>query len=582
MSSVSSRIFLLGKSNRVACLAWLTVVAVGLGFPAGASATPKRVLFIGNSFTVRDGVDVPAAVRGCAAAGGFETPVTDYNCPGSYTLSGHYDDTTTRAKIALGGWDYVVLQEQSTTPTLAATDVYDYSYWFFVDVYCLYDLVKASNPNATIVLYETWAWKESRIISENNPLWGTNEVTMQNRISLAYHNVADQLIASGRTNVIIAHAGDAREVNRINQNLNMFMDDSHPNYIGVYLSGLTIYSAIFNASPLGNSYSGGLSAGDLAYVQTVVSRSSAKLQPPPVRVSAEAGTNQVSLSWPSVPGATSYRVKRVTSANGSYATLATVTATNYVNTNLNSYNTLFYAVSSVSSAGEGPNSPATQVFSPALPGNPLWGDTIGTPGSYNDLGDEIYYVFDNNVFTYFDGPVANGCWAGYDFGAGVSNVIKQIRYAPRILNSSRMTGGVFQAANNTNFTGAVTLATVTSTPPEGALTVLLINNPNAFRCVRYLAPNNSWGNVAEVQFLGGSYVSTAPVTLNPVIASNQLVFSWPANHIGWRLEMQANSFGVGLGTNTNWITVAGSDSTNQVSMPIAATNGSAFFRLKYP
>jgi len=567
-------------SNRLAGLAWLAVVAGGVCFPTGASATPQHVLFIGNSFTVRDGVDVPAAVRGCATGGGFETPVTDYNCPGSYTLSGHYYDSTTQAKIALGGWDYVVLQEQSTTPPLAATDYYGYSEWFFEDFANLYDLVKVSNPNATIVLYETWAWKESRIISQNNPLWGTNEVAMQNRISLAYHNVADQLIASGRTNFIIAHVGDAREVNRINQNLNMFMDDSHPNYIGVYLAGLTIYSTIFNASPSGNAYSGGLSSSDQAYVQTVVSRSSSQFQPAPVLVSADAGTNQVSLTWPSVPGATSYHVKRATAANGSYATLATVTTANYANTNLSSYNTLFYVVSSISSAGEGPDSPAAQVFSPALPGNPLWGDTLGTSGSYNDLGDEIYFAEDDNLFTYFDGPVANGCWVGYDFGAGVSNVIKQIRFAPRIQFSSRMTGGVFQAANNTNFTGAVTLATVTATPPENVLTVQLINNTNAFRCVRYLAPDNGWGNVAEVQFFGSSYVSTAPVKLNPAITNNQFVFLWPADHTGWRLEMQANSFGGGLGTN--WTTVAGSDSTNQVSVPIVATNGSAFFRLKYP
>ncbi len=205
-----------------------------------AGGAPQHVLFIGNSFTVRVGVDVPGAFRNCATAAGYEQPVTDYNCPGSYTLGQHYYDTNTQAKIAQGGWDYVVLQEQSTTSPLASTDAYGYRQVFFDDIANLYDLVKVSSPNATIVLYETWAWKETRIIASNNQLWGTNEITMQNRISLAYHNVADQLIASGRTNVVIAHAGDGRGVNRLNRNLNMFSDDSHPNGAGVYLAGLAM------------------------------------------------------------------------------------------------------------------------------------------------------------------------------------------------------------------------------------------------------------------------------------------------------------------------------------------------------
>jgi hypothetical protein len=33
---------------------------------------------------------------------------------------------------------------------------------------------------------------------------------------------------------------------------------------------------------------------------------------------------------------------------------------------------------------------------------------------------------------------------------------------------------------------------------------------------------------------------------------------------------------------TNWITVSDSAGTNQTTVPIGQTNGSVFFRLKYP
>ncbi len=52
------------------------------------------------------------------------------------------------------------------------------------------------------------------------------------------------------------------------------------------------------------------------------------------------------------------------------------------------------------------------------------------------------------------------------------------------------------------------------------------------------------------------------------------------DHLGWRLETQTNSPGVGIGTN--WVDVPSSDQTNQFSLPIDITDGSVFFRLVYP
>jgi len=57
-------------------------------------------------------------------------------------------------------------------------------------------------------------------------------------------------------------------------------------------------------------------------------------------------------------------------------------------------------------------------------------------------------------------------------------------------------------------------------------------------------------------------------------SGNQFQLSWPADHTGWRLQMQTNGLG------TNWADVLNANYFNVLLLPM--TNGSAFFRLVYP
>ncbi len=84
----------------------------------------------------------------------------------------------------------------------------------------------------------------------------------------------------------------------------------------------------------------------------------------------------------------------------------------------------------------------------------------------------------------------------------------------------------------------------------------------------------------QVNLLVQPTVSLAPVSLMLQSTANQLGLSWPADHIGWHLLIQTNSTASGLGTN--WQTVFGSDSTNQIFLPIDPSQGSVFLRLAYP
>jgi hypothetical protein len=56
--------------------------------------------------------------------------------------------------------------------------------------------------------------------------------------------------------------------------------------------------------------------------------------------------------------------------------------------------------------------------------------------------------------------------------------------------------------------------------------------------------------------------------------------NWPANHVGWRLQVQTNDVTQGLGTN--WVDVVGATVTNQMTLPIDPANGSVFYRMVYP
>lgn len=95
---------------------------------------------------------------------------------------------------------------------------------------------------------------------------------------------------------------------------------------------------------------------------------------PPVVVAgltATASNLNIALKWNTSSGATSYNVKRSTTLNGVYATIASgITATNYSDAAVNPATTYYYVVSAVRSSGESANcapTGATTLGPPATP-----------------------------------------------------------------------------------------------------------------------------------------------------------------------------------------------------------------------
>jgi hypothetical protein len=219
----------------------------------------------------------------------------------------------------------------------------------------------------------------------------------------------------------------------------------------------------------------------------------------PAGLAATGASNQVSLSWTASSGAASYNVYRGTTSNGQSGTpiVTGITSTSYINTGLTNGTTYFYKVRAVNASGTSADSNEASA-TPGGGGNLLSGTVIGTAGSYGGSQWTNDKVFDTNLTTFFDANIASGAWAGLDLGS--TRVIAQIRYCPRASWAGRMTGGVFQGANTSDFSDAVTLYTVTGTPTEGTMTTQNISNSTPFRYVRYLSPTNGWCNIAEVEF----------------------------------------------------------------------------------
>lgn len=179
--------------------------------------------------------------------------------------------------------------------------------------------------------------------------------------------------------------------------------------------------------------------------------------------------------------------------------------------------------------------------------NFLSGTVIGTSGSFANRPQTMKAaVFDGNAGTFFDGPDASGDWAGLDFGTNISMVISAVGYAPRGGWESRMTGGTFQGANKPDFSDAITLATVPSTPTDGQLTRLAVNNSNTFRYVRYLSPANGYCNVAELQFFGVNGPNSFPLPPLNLNATSDNVADVLLN---WTGSVSATSYNIRRSTN---------------------------------
>jgi fibronectin-binding autotransporter adhesin len=114
-----------------------------------------------------------------------------------------------------------------------------------------------------------------------------------------------------------------------------------------------------------------------------------------------------------------------------------------------------------------------------------------------------------------------------------------------------------------------------SEPMSSASTLTLQPSPGTG-----LAWSNSLAVDGNVYVVNAATVNTNSPVLADSISGNTLTLSWPADHLGWKLQVQTNALSSGLGTN--WFTVPGSDGVTSTNLTIDSANPTVFFRLVYP
>ena len=217
-----------------------------------------RVLWIGNSYTYVN--NLPKMVQKIAATNGVKLAYVSAVQGGAY-FEGHLKREVVLKNIKNGGWDYVVLQEQSANPAKPTqrviTDVYPYAKE-------LVQLIRKNSPEAKIIFYMTWGHKSGNQEGvPDYPLDDTYE-GMQERVKTTYLEMAYQ------NNAWCAPVGMAwRKIHTERPNMVLYnQDQSHPSIIGSYLAANVIFSTIFQ-KPYQTEYTEGIPEEKAEYVQQV-------------------------------------------------------------------------------------------------------------------------------------------------------------------------------------------------------------------------------------------------------------------------------------------------------------------------
>jgi hypothetical protein len=221
-----------------------------------ASETPGlRVLFVGNSFTSRNGM--PELVRELAAGdpGGRPIFAVQYAANG-WRLKAAADDDGLAELLRDVRWDVVILQEASRIPSLPAvvrrreTEPFAHA----LDA-------RIERTGAETLLFMTWGYEDG---DQANVPDDTFEL-MQARLELGYEDLGEMLSAP------VAPVGSAwAEAVRGDAELELWgWDGQHPSRLGSYLTACVFYAVLTGRDPTSSRFTAGLDEGDARYLQRV-------------------------------------------------------------------------------------------------------------------------------------------------------------------------------------------------------------------------------------------------------------------------------------------------------------------------
>ena len=215
-----------------------------------------KVLFLGNSYTASH--NLPQLFTDLSASGNH--PVyTGANTPGGYKLEDHCENTQSIALIEEGIWDYVTLQEQSQVPSI--------DYWRYNSMYpsaeILDSLITASG--AQTCFFMTWGRKrggQQSIGGYSSPVFA-DFFHMQDSLTSAYTEIS-QMLGAELSPVGLSWAMAVT----LDPYIDLWDPDlSHPTLLGSYLAACTFYGVLFGESPVGITFTAGLTPEQAEFLQ---------------------------------------------------------------------------------------------------------------------------------------------------------------------------------------------------------------------------------------------------------------------------------------------------------------------------
>jgi len=304
------------------------------------------------------------------------------------------------------------------------------------------------------------------------------------------------------------------------------------------------------------------------------------IPPTPTNLTAEPGNSQVRLTWAASAQAASYSVGRATASGGPYTTVATnIGLLGYTDTGLSNDAPYFYMVRAVNPTGQSPESAEISAM-PIL---------IGLKGDYYNNMD-----FTGFILTRVDSGV-NFDWGNGSPDPSIGADTFSVRWTGQVVPLFSETYTFYTLSDDGVrlwVNGVQLVNNWTDHPPtENSGTIALTagvrypiqmdfyeNGGGASSALSWSSPSQPREIIPANRLFPP--ISVLPPQLGFTISSSSIQFTWPSDHVGWRLMAQTNSVGAGLGTN--WTTVPGSAATNQIFIAINPANGNAFFRLVYP
>ena len=210
-----------------------------------------KILFIGNSFTYypfkETNPGVPLIFKSLLDNLGLSVEI-DYVVKGAHNLKKFADASDEKGAIvdqklkASSDYDFVIIQEQSTTPMNNYNN-------FKQGVEALLNKVKSTQKNCQVILYATWGYPDG-LNTSTLPTINAMEALIRE----GYEKCADEF------KLPISHVGKAfTYVYENHKNINLYWsDDKHQSYAGAYLSACVHISTLFGIDVRNATFNGEL------------------------------------------------------------------------------------------------------------------------------------------------------------------------------------------------------------------------------------------------------------------------------------------------------------------------------------